>query len=261
MPLSNTVIRAEQVSKRFFIHRNYSPSIKEQVIGLFHDRHRMVTSEFWALRDVSLEVRRGESVGLVGRNGSGKSTLLRLMAGIHRPTAGRMLVRGGTRIGTLIELGVGFHAELSGRDNVYLNASVYGLTRAEVDRLYDSIVDYAGLATFIQEPIKNYSSGMVVRLAFAVAAHLDADVLLLDEILAVGDIAFQAKCRTTIRQFMDEGRTILFVSHAASAVAEVCSRVCVLDAGRLVFDGPAAEGLDVYEAVGSQSPAQDPSLP
>ena len=259
--MSDTVIRAEQVSKRFFIHRNYSPTIKEQALGLFYERHRVVTSDFWALQDVSLEVRRGESVGLVGRNGSGKSTLLRLIAGIHRPTAGRMLVRAGTRIGTMIELGVGFHAELSGRDNIYLNASVYGLTRAEVDRIYDSVVDYSELATFIHEPIKNYSSGMVVRLAFAVAAHLDADVLLLDEIFAVGDIAFQAKCRATIRRFIDEGRTILFVSHAAAAVAEVCSRVCVLDAGRLVFDGPAEEGLGVYEAFGSQSPALGPPAP
>jgi ABC-2 type transport system ATP-binding protein len=249
--MSDTVIRAEQVSKRFFIHRNYSPTIKERALGLFYERHRMATTDFWALQDVTLEVRRGESVGLVGRNGSGKSTLLRLMAGIHRPTAGRMLVRVGTRIGTMIELGVGFHAELSGRDNIYLNASIYGLTRAEVDRIYDAVVEYSELATFIHEPIKNYSSGMVVRLAFAVAAHLDADVLLLDEIFAVGDIAFQAKCRATIRRFIDEGRTILFVSHSAAAVAEVCSRVCVLNAGRLVFDGPAAEGLGVYEAFGS----------
>lgn len=259
--MSDTVIRAEQVSKRFSIHRNYSPSLKEQALGLFHDRNRMVTSHFWALRDVSLDVRRGESVGLVGRNGSGKSTLLRLIAGIHRPTTGRMLVRVATRIGTMIELGVGFHAELSGRDNIYLNASVYGLTRAEVDRIYDSVVDYAELATFIKEPIKNYSSGMVVRLAFAVAAHLDADVLLLDEIFAVGDIAFQDKCRATMRRFMDQGRTILFVSHSATAVAETCSRVCVLDAGRLVFDGPAAEGLGVYQTIGSQSPAFDPAAP
>ncbi len=256
--MSTTLVRAEQVSKRFFIHRNYSPTIKERTLGLFYERHRVVTSDFWALQDVNLEVRRGESVGLVGRNGSGKSTLLRLIAGIHRPTSGRMLVRNGTRIGTMIELGVGFHAELSGRDNIYLNASVYGLTRAEVDRIYDSVVEYAELATFIDEPIKNYSSGMVVRLAFAVAAHLDADVLLLDEIFAVGDIAFQAKCRATLRQFMNEGRTIVFVSHTAAAVAEICSRVCVLNAGRLVFDGPAAEGLEVYEAVGSQAPVLGP---
>ena len=253
--MSDTVVRAEHVSKRFFIHRNHSPTIKERVLGLFYERHRTATSAFWALQDVSLEVRRGESLGLVGRNGSGKSTLLRLIAGIHRPTAGRMLVRAGTRIGTMIELGVGFHAELSGRDNIYLNASVYGLTRAAVDRIYDSVVDYAGLATFIHEPIKNYSSGMVVRLAFAVAAHLDADLLLLDEIFAVGDIAFQAKCRATIQRFMNEGRTIVFVSHSAPAVAEICARVCVLNAGRLVFDGPAAEGLGVHEALGSQSPA------
>ena len=250
MSRSHTVIRAEQVSKRFHIHRNYAPTIKERTLALFNRRRREITSEFWALRDVTLEVSRGEAVGLVGRNGSGKSTLLRLVAGIHRPTTGRMLVQAASRIGTMIELGVGFHAELSGRENIYLNASVYGLTRPEVDRIYEQVVDYSELARFIDEPIKNYSSGMVVRLAFAVAAHLDADVLLLDEIFAVGDAAFQAKCRHTMQDFVDQGRTILFVSHSAKAVAEVCSRVCVLDRGALVFDGPVNEGLAVYEGTG-----------
>jgi ABC-2 type transport system ATP-binding protein len=251
--MSDTVVRAEQVSKRFFIHRNFSPSIKERTLGLFHERNRMTTADFWALKDVSLEVSRGESIGLVGRNGSGKSTLLKLVAGIQRPTSGRMLVRPGGRIASMIELGVGFHPELSGRDNVYLNASVYGLSRQEVDRIYDSVVDYAELAVFIDEPIKNYSSGMVVRLAFAVAAHLDADVLLLDEIFAVGDAAFQEKCRGTMRRFAAEGRTIVFVSHSAQAVKEICSRVCVLNAGRLVFDGAAVDGLAVYDALSQPS--------
>ena len=164
---------------------------------------------------MSLTVGRGEAVGLVGRNGSGKSTLLKLIAGIHRPTSGRVLVRRGAKIGTMIELGVGFHPELSGRENVYLNASVYGLSRADVDRIYDAVVDYSEIEQFIDEPIKNYSSGMVMRLAFAVAAHLDPDVLLLDEIFAVGDEAFQAKCRETMKQFIDEGRTVVFVSHSA----------------------------------------------
>jgi ABC-2 type transport system ATP-binding protein len=245
--VTETLIRAERVSKRFLLHHNYAPSIKARVIGAVHRRQRQISEDFWALRDVDLVVSRGESVGLVGRNGSGKSTLLKLIAGIYRPTSGRLLVRRDVRIGTMIELGVGFNVELSGRDNVYLNASVYGLARAEVDRIYDAVVDYAELEPFMDEPIKNYSSGMIVRLAFAVAAHLDPEVLLLDEIFAVGDAPFQEKCRKTMQQFVGQGRTILFVSHTAQSVQEMCGRVCVLNHGVKVFDGETAEGLAVYD--------------
>lgn len=244
---SDVVIRAEGVSKRFYLHHNRTGSLKERFLGMFHDRHRTETREFWALKDVSLEIRPGESVGLVGRNGSGKSTLLKLIAGIYRPTAGRLLVRSNARIGSMIELGVGFHPELTGRENIYLNASIYGLERLDVDRIYDSVVDYAEIGPFMDEPIKNYSSGMVVRLAFAIAVHLDADVLLLDEIFAVGDVEFQRKCEGTMRQFMDQGKTILFVSHAAASVRQVCRRVCVLSHGRLTFDGSVEEGLAAYD--------------
>jgi ABC-type polysaccharide/polyol phosphate transport system ATPase subunit len=245
----SAAIVAEGVSKRFYLHRNRTHSLKERFLGLFHDRHRSKLTEFWALRHVSLTISAGESVGLVGRNGSGKSTLLKLIAGIHTPTEGRLLARRGARIGSMIELGVGFHPELTGRDNVYLNASVYGLTRVHVDRLYSSIVDYAGIGPFLDEPIKNYSSGMVVRLAFAVAAHLDPDVLLLDEIIAVGDADFQQRCLQTMREFVAEGRTMVFVSHSPMAVRQMCSRVCVLDQGRLLFDGNVDEGLARYEEV------------
>jgi ABC-2 type transport system ATP-binding protein len=209
--------------------------------------------DFWALREVDLRIDRGESVGLVGRNGSGKSTLLKVIAGIHRPTTGRVLVRRGVTIGTMIELGVGFHPELSGRENVFLNASIYGLTRPEVERIYDAVVDYSEIGHFIDEPIKNYSSGMMMRLAFSVAAHLDPQVLLLDEIFAVGDEAFQEKCRRTMRRFVDEGRTVVFVSHAAKSVAEICTRVVVLRDGRKIFDGPVAEGLARYHDLVLQS--------
>ena len=246
--MTETLIRAERVSKRFLLHHNYAPSIKARVLGAVHRRQRQTSEDFWALRDVDLTVSRGESVGLVGRNGSGKSTLLKLIAGIYRPTSGRLLVRRDARIGTMIELGVGFNVELSGRDNVYLNASVYGLTRAEVDRIYDAVVDYSELEPFMDEPIKNYSSGMIVRLAFAVASHLDPEVLLLDEIFAVGDAPFQEKCRKTMGQFLDRGRTILFVSHSAQSVREICQRVCVLDRGAKIFDGGADEGLALYDA-------------
>jgi ABC-2 type transport system ATP-binding protein len=245
-----SVIVAEQVSKRFDIHHNRAYALKTRLLGMVYKRYRPRIEDFWALRDVSLAIGRGEAVGLVGRNGSGKSTLLKLIAGIHRPTSGRVLVRRGAKIGTMIELGVGFHPELSGRENVYLNASVYGLSRADVDRIYDAVVDYSEIAQFIDEPIKNYSSGMVMRLAFAVAAHLDPEVLLLDEIFAVGDEMFQAKCRQTMKRFVDEGRTVVFVSHSAATVAQTCNRVCVLKDGRKVFDGPTLDGLAVYEALG-----------
>ena len=244
------LIVAEQVSKRFDIHHNRAHALKTRLLGMVYKRYRPRMEEFWALRDVSLTVGRGEAVGLVGRNGSGKSTLLKLIAGIHRPTSGRVLVRRGATIGTMIELGVGFHPELTGRENVYLNASVYGLGRADVDRIYDAVVDYSEIEQFIDEPIKNYSSGMVMRLAFGVAVHLDPEVLLLDEIFAVGDEPFQAKCRQTMKRFIDEGRTVVFVSHSAATVAQICSRVCVLKDGRKVYDGPTLEGLAAYEALG-----------
>lgn len=240
------VIVAEQVSKRFDVHHNRALALKTLLLGTVYKRYRPRIEEFWALRDVSLTVRRGEAVGLVGRNGSGKSTLLKLIAGIHRPSSGRVLVQRGAKIGTMIELGVGFHPELTGRENVYLNASVYGLARSAVDRIYDAVVDYSEIEQFMDEPIKNYSSGMVVRLAFAVAAHLDPEVLLLDEIFAVGDEAFQEKCRHTMKRFVDEGRTVVFVSHSATTVEQICTRVCVLSEGRKVFDGSTAEGLAFY---------------
>jgi ABC-2 type transport system ATP-binding protein len=250
------LVVAEQVSKRFVIHHNRAYSLKARMLASVSPRFRPRAEDFWALRDVSLRIHRGESVGLIGRNGSGKSTLLKVVAGIHRPTSGRVLVRRGVTIGTMIELGVGFHPDLSGRENVFLGASVYGLTRRDVERIYDAVVDYSEIRQFIDEPIKNYSSGMMMRLAFSVAAHLDPEVLLLDEIFAVGDEAFQEKCRRTMRAFVDKGRTVIFVSHAAKSVRTMCSRVCVLSHGRKVFDGDVEEGLDVYAtlcASGSES--------
>lgn len=247
--MSDAVIIAEQVSKRFAIHHNRAYALKSRIMGLVYARYRPRVEDFWALRDVDLTVRRGEAVGLVGRNGSGKSTLLKLIAGIHRPTSGRVLIQRGAKVGTMIELGVGFNSELTGRENVFLNASVYGLDRPAVERIYDQVVDYSEIGQFIDEPIKNYSSGMVMRLAFSVAAHLDPEVLLLDEIFAVGDQAFQDKCRQTMGEFLARGKTLLFVSHSAASVQQICSRVCVLSHGRKVFDGPTAEGLDRYQAL------------
>jgi ABC-type polysaccharide/polyol phosphate transport system ATPase subunit len=245
----STVIESSGLSKRFLLHHNRSGSIKERFLGLIHASHRERTEEFWALRDVTLSISSGEAVGIIGRNGSGKSTFLRLVAGIHRPTEGWLAVRRGSRIGTMIELGIGFHPELTGTENLFLSASVHGLTRTQIEALYPRIVEYSGLAAFMDVAMKNYSSGMVVRLAFALAANLDPDLMLLDEVFAVGDEAFQQQCIRTMQQFRADGKTILFVSHSATAIRSMCDRVCLLDHGRLLFDGPVARGLEEYERV------------
>src|SRR4051795_10453021 len=176
------ILVAERVSKRFLLHHNRAYSLKARLLATVVPKLRPRVEDFWALRDIDLRIHRGEALGLVGRNGSGKSTLLKTMAGLHRPTSGRVLVRRGITIGTMIELGVGFHAELTGRENVYLSASIYGLTRMQVDRIYEAVVDFSEIGNFIDEPIKNYSSGMMMRLAFSLAAHMEPEVLLLDEI-------------------------------------------------------------------------------
>jgi ABC-type polysaccharide/polyol phosphate transport system ATPase subunit len=235
--------------------------LKVRFLGLLHPERRQSIEEFWALKGVSLKIDGGEAVGLIGRNGSGKSTLLKLIAGIHRPTDGRLLVARGARISSMIELGVGFHPELTGRENVMLSASIYGLTKAEIDSMYDAVVEYSGLEQFIDVPIKNYSSGMHMRLGFAIAAHLNPGILLLDEIFAVGDARFQMRCIETLRRFADEGRTIVFVSHAPSSIRAICQRVCVLEGGQLVFDGGLDDGLAFYERLLSGQTGSDESAP
>jgi homopolymeric O-antigen transport system ATP-binding protein len=251
------VIDAQQVSKRFLLRHNRTGELKVQFLALFHEHRRQVIEEFWALRDVSFAVARGEAVGLIGRNGSGKSTLLKLVAGLHAPTSGCLLVAAHARIGAMIELGVGFHPELSGRENVHLNASIYGLTRAEIEDVYPRVIAYSGLEHFMDAPLKTYSSGMHMRLGFSIAANLDPDILLLDEIFAVGDAEFQRRCIETLEQFRARGKTILFVSHSADAVRQVCDRVCVLERGQVQFDGPVDEGLAYYERL-TAAPAAVP---
>jgi ABC-type polysaccharide/polyol phosphate transport system ATPase subunit len=243
------VIQAQQLSKRFLLHHNRSVELKVRLLNLIHPSRRDSVEEFWALRDVTLSIERGESIGLVGRNGSGKSTLLKLIAAIHRPTSGRLLVSRTARICSMIELGVGFHHELTGRENVFLNAAIHGLTHAEIEGIYEGIVRYSGLQHFMDVPIKNYSSGMNMRLGFAIVAMLDPDILLLDEIFAVGDVEFQQQCIATIKQFLANGKTIIFVSHSPDAVRAICRRVCVLDHGHLMFDGEVERGLDFYQRV------------
>lgn len=246
------VIETQALSKRFVLKHNRHGSIKERFLSLLHPSKREQVEEFFALRDLTLRVDAGEAVGLVGRNGSGKSTFLRLVAGITRPTTGALAVLRRARIGTMIELGVGFHGELTGRENVFLNAAVHGLSRKDIESIYDDIVEYSGLQTFMDVPLKNYSSGMVVRLGFSVAANLDPDLLLIDEVFAVGDEVFQRKCIQTMEEFRRAGKTILFVSHSSAAIRAVCDRVCVLDHGRLVFDGSVHLGLEEYERLASQ---------
>ena len=223
-------IRARGVGKSFR-GTGRATSLKERILRMGHG----TAEPFEALRDVNLEIAAGQTVGLIGHNGSGKSTLLKILTGILRPTTGTVEVNG--RVSSLLELGAGFNGELSGRDNIYLNASLLGLSRKETDGLFDSIVEFSELEEFIDNPVKHYSSGMYVRLGFAVAVHVDPDILLVDEVLAVGDEAFARKCLDKIAEFQREGRTILFVTHSLSLVDEICDRGVVLDHGRVVFDG------------------------
>jgi len=235
-----SVITVEEVSKRFRLYHERNQSLK---IWMMRGR-RATFEEFWALRDVSLEVEEGTTFGVIGENGSGKSTLLKCMAKILRPDSGRIGVTG--KVSALLELGAGFHPELSGRENIYLNGSILGLGKKDLDRIFDDIVGFAGLERFIDTPVKNYSSGMYIRLGFSVAINVDPDILLIDEILAVGDEQFQRKCNEKFAEFKNEGRTVLIVSHALGSVRNMCDRVALLDHGRVKELGPASEVIDAY---------------
>jgi lipopolysaccharide transport system ATP-binding protein len=198
----------------------------------------------WALRDVSFVVRQGESIGIIGRNGAGKSTLLKILSRITDPTAGRAVIRG--RVSSLLEVGTGFHPELTGRENIYLNGTILGMKKSEIDRKLDEIVDFSGVERFLDTPVKRYSSGMTVRLAFAVAAHLEPEILIIDEVLAVGDAAFQDKCLGRMNEVTRQGRTVLFVSHNMAAVANLCQRSVLLDNGRVAAVGATNEVVEKY---------------
>lgn len=233
-------IAVEGVSRRFVVRARDTRTLKE----LFVARGRTGGQEVWALRDVSIELAPGDAVGLIGRNGSGKTTLLRVVAGIIRPTSGRVAVGG--RVGSLLELGAGFHPDFTGRENVFLNGSIQGLRRATIRERFDEIVSFAELEHAIDRPVRTYSSGMYMRLGFAIAAFLDADVLLLDEVFAVGDEEFQRKCFGRIFEFKQRGGTIVFVSHDASAVERLCERAVLLQEGRVAYDGPSHEAIVRY---------------
>lgn len=245
----SVVLRAEGLSKKYTITvgTRGNPTLAERIHdGVTHlwkpsrGRHQ----EIWPLQNASFEIRRGEVVGLIGRNGSGKSTLLKILSRITEPTSGRAEIHG--RVGTLLEVGTGFHPELTGRDNIFLSGTIQGMTKREVAARFDEIVAFSGIEKFIDTPVKRYSSGMYIRLAFAVGAHLESDVLLIDEVLAVGDGEFQAKCLKKMHDMGEHGRTVLLVSHDLSAITRLCHRAILLDKGQLIADGPTEEVVSTY---------------
>ncbi len=221
--------------------------VAREAIGMQPKENELRPHEFWALDDVSFTLKRGECLGLIGPNGSGKSTLLRVLNGIINPDGGFTRIRG--NVGALIQIGAGFHPTLTGRENVYVTGAIRGMSKKEVDAKFDAIVDFSGVREFIDMPVQHYSAGMFVRLGYAVAAHIQPDVLLMDEVLAVGDAEFRAKCLDHLQQKMAEGCSPVFVSHSMGSISEICTRVLVLDRGKVVFDGPVGDGISVYQDV------------
>ncbi|NJL31799.1 MAG: ATP-binding cassette domain-containing protein [Phycisphaerales bacterium] len=260
--MSDTVIQVDGLSKRYRLGRSGTHAdlretlthwlgrcmpgkqVRHQNNGAVAEKDASRNQDFWALQDVSFSVPRGQVLGIIGCNGAGKSTLLKILSRITSPTKGQVTIDG--RVGSLLEVGTGFHPELTGRENIYLNGAVLGMSRAEVKRKFDQIVDFAGVERFLDTPVKRYSSGMYVRLAFAVAAHLEPEVLIVDEVLAVGDAAFQARCLGRMREVAGHGRTVLFVSHNMRAVLSLCQRAIVLQAGHMISDASADESVRVY---------------
>lgn len=246
--MADTVLRIVDVSKRFTIHKD--KSLKERLVNRARGREHM--EDFWALQDINLDVESGTTLGLIGHNGSGKSTLLKTIGGILTPNSGYVERSG--RLAALLELGAGFHPDLTGRENVYLNASILGLSRAQTEQYFDAIVDFSGIEQFIDTQVKFYSSGMYVRLAFAVAVHVDPDILLVDEVLSVGDEPFQRKCIDRIKQFQREGRTIVLVTHGLDAVRQLCDRAVLLDRGHIVVDGTPIDALRSFRDAYADDP-------
>lgn len=236
------VITMNDVSKRFIIRKE--KSLKERLVNF--GRSRKHKEDFWALRDLTLDIEAGTTVGLIGANGSGKSTLLKVIGGIIQPTGGTVRRRG--QLAALLELGAGFHPDLTGRENVFLNGAILGLSQKQIEGYFDSIVDFSEIRDFIDTQVKFYSSGMYVRLAFAIAIHVDPDILLVDEVLAVGDEPFQKKCMDKIKEFQQEGRTIVLVTHDLNTVQDMCDRAIVLSHGHVIFDGGAVEGVEALRA-------------
>lgn len=245
--MSDTAIEVRGIGKRFDIGADQgsakllTENLSERVRAF---GRRQKFEEYWALRDVSFEVRRGETMGIIGHNGAGKSTLLKILSRITPPTTGEARLRG--RVGALLEVGTGFHPELTGRENIFLNGAILSMTRAEIARKFDEIVEFADIGPFVDTPVKRYSSGMQLRLGFSVAAHLEPEILIVDEVLAVGDIAFQEKCLGRMESATREGRTVVFISHNLTAVRGLCDRAIMLSAGRVAAAGGVSEVIDAY---------------
>jgi len=260
--MSNIVIKATDISKQYRLGMVGSGTLKDDIsrffakitgkeeptlkIGQVNDRNQKADSDYvWALKDINFEVKKGEILGIIGKNGAGKSTLLKILSKITAPTTGSIKVKG--RIASLLEVGTGFHAELTGRENVYLNGAILGMRREEVTRKLEEIIDFAGIARYIDTPVKRYSSGMTVRLGFAVAAHLEPEILVVDEVLAVGDAEFQKKAIGKMQDISKEGgRTVLFVSHNMASIQNLCTRCVVLENGSTVFEGKTDEAINYY---------------
>ena len=253
--MRNGEIRVRDAGVCYRLYREKVSTLKEAVVNRF--RHLRSAEVFWALRHVSLEIEPGEAIALVGHNGSGKSTLLKTIAGVLMPDEGEVLVQG--RISPMIELGAGFDPELSGRDNIFLNGALLGFSRKQMEGKFDRIVAFSELGDFIDMPIKNYSSGMYARLGFAIAQDVEPDILIVDEVLAVGDERFQEKCKARIRDFRSAGITFCFVSHNYEAARELCPRAAVLHHGRLAFDGPIGQAWERYREL-ERGPAPGPQI-
>ncbi len=264
--MSDTVIRVENLGKKYIIgHQkserytalrdviaNGARSLGRQFLKPLGKRiPNSAREEFWALKDVSFEIKRGDRVGIIGRNGAGKSTLLKVLSRITEPTLGRITIKG--QIASLLEVGTGFHPELTGRENIFLNGAILGMNRFEIKKKFDEIVTFAEIEKFLDTPVKHYSSGMYVRLAFAVAAHLEPEILVVDEVLAVGDVAFQKKCLGKMEEVGKEGRTVLFVSHNMGAITKLCSSSIFIDKGQVIFTGSSNEGAAKYLSSVTQS--------
>jgi len=269
--MSDIAIRADGLSKKYRIggrqegYKTLRDTLTETVISPFRRAQKLISGQaygaaeldetIWALRGVSLEIKRGEVVGIIGRNGAGKTTLLKILSRITEPTEGYAEIHG--RVGSLLEVGTGFHPELTGRENIYLNGAILGMKKAEIDRKFEEIIDFAEIEKFLDTPVKHYSSGMYVRLAFAVAAHLEPEILLVDEVLAVGDAAFQKKCLGKMGQVAKEGRTVLFISHNMGVIAELCHRVILIRSGMIALTGSARKTISKYLGEDSYSQRVD----
>jgi len=262
--MDDVVIRVEKLSKQYRIglapdrYRTLRDSVVDMVSLPFHAARKLLAGPtlqpenskgvLWALRNVSFEIQRGQIFGIIGRNGAGKSTLLKILSRVTEPSEGSVMLRG--RVGALLEVGTGFHLELTGRENIYLNGAILGMRRTEIDRKFDEIVDFSEVEQFIDTPVKRYSSGMYLRLAFAVAAHMEPEILVVDEVLAVGDAEFQRKCLGKMSDVAQEGRTVLFVSHNMSAILRLTEQAIVLEKGKLVLQAPTAQAVDYYMSSG-----------